>query len=55
MGPEGGFSPKELQTLSTLPFVRFVSLGSTVLRSETAAIAALGCWAAFRTEEGEAG
>jgi 16S rRNA (uracil1498-N3)-methyltransferase len=47
VGPEGGFSAKEFEMLGSLPFVRFVSLGSTVLRAETAAIAALGCWAAY--------
>jgi 16S rRNA (uracil1498-N3)-methyltransferase len=41
VGPEGGFTAEELQTLARLDFVRFVSLGDSVLRAETAAIAAL--------------
>jgi len=41
VGPEGGFTAEELQTLAKLDFVRFVSLGESVLRAETAAIAAL--------------
>lgn len=36
IGPEGGWSPGELASAAT----RTVSLGETVLRSETAAIAA---------------
>ena len=41
IGPEGGFSPHEFEILSTYEFVRFVSLGQTILRAETAAIAGL--------------
>jgi 16S rRNA (uracil1498-N3)-methyltransferase len=43
-GPEGGFSPSELDLLAQLPFVSPVSLGPRVLRAETAALAALACW-----------
>jgi len=45
-GPEGGFSPSELDLLTHLPFVSPVSLGPRVLRAETAALAALACWQA---------
>lgn len=40
-GPEGGFSPQEIETLLGLPFVVPVSLGTRILRAETALIAAL--------------
>ena len=46
IGPEGGFSAEEFETLETLPFVRPVSLGANILRAETAALAAMaiiGC------------
>ena len=42
VGPEGGFSDLELDFLSNRHNVRFVSLGENILRSETAAIVALG-------------
>ncbi len=41
IGPEGGFSPREVDGLRQLPFVRCVGLGPRILRAETAAIAAL--------------
>ncbi|MCX8501642.1 MAG: RsmE family RNA methyltransferase [Alphaproteobacteria bacterium] len=41
IGPEGGFSPAELTTFTQLDFVLRASLGPTILRSETAAIAAV--------------
>lgn len=40
-GPEGGFSPDELEILANLPFCHAVSLGPRILKAETAAIAAL--------------
>ena len=40
-GPEGGFAESELDALRKLPFVFPVGLGPRVLRSETAALAAL--------------
>lgn len=43
-GPEGGFSPTELDLLTRQPFVLPVSLGPRILRAETAALAALVCW-----------
>jgi 16S rRNA (uracil1498-N3)-methyltransferase len=46
-GPEGGFARYELDHLAKLPFVTPVGLGPRVLRADTAAIAALGCWQAI--------
>jgi 16S rRNA (uracil1498-N3)-methyltransferase len=46
-GPEGGFAASELDALAALPFVTRASLGPRVLRSETAALAALVCWQAL--------
>ena len=47
IGPEGGFSKKELEILKKLPYTQGISLGKRILRAETAAIAALSCWQAF--------
>lgn len=47
VGPEGGFAASELDGLRKLPFVTPVGLGSRVLRTETAAMAALACWQAY--------
>lgn len=47
IGPEGGFDPSELDALGKHPIVTKVGLGPRVLRSETAAIAALACWQAL--------
>lgn len=41
IGPEGGFSEDERQTLRTLPFVTPIPLGPRILRADTAAVAAL--------------
>ena len=41
VGPEGGFTPRELDLLGSAPFIEPVSLGGRVLRAETAAIAGL--------------
>jgi len=41
IGPEGGFSDEERETLLHLPFVRPISLGPRILRADTAAVAAL--------------
>lgn len=41
IGPPGGITAEEIQKLCSLPFVRAVSLGDNVLRTETAAIAGL--------------
>lgn len=45
-GPEGGFDPAERDALRALPFVVPVSLGTRILRADTAALAALAVWQA---------
>lgn len=47
VGPEGGFAPEELELLRKMPFVQAVSLGSRILRAETAVAAAVSCWQAI--------
>lgn len=46
-GPEGGFSPSELTMLRGLPYIVPVSMGTRILRADTAALAALACWQAL--------
>lgn len=41
IGPEGGFSGEERDTLRSLPFVTAIPLGPRILRADTAAVAAL--------------
>jgi 16S rRNA (uracil1498-N3)-methyltransferase len=41
VGPEGGFTPAELDAMLASPFVTAVSLGPRILRAETACIAGL--------------
>jgi 16S rRNA (uracil1498-N3)-methyltransferase len=41
IGPEGGFSERELDGLGRLPFVQPVSFGPRILRAETAVVAGL--------------
>jgi len=41
IGPEGGFTPAELDALRRHPFVHTVTLGPRILRAETAAIVGL--------------
>ena len=43
IGPEGGFDPEEIKQLMMLPGTRRMSLGPRILRSDTAALAALSC------------
>ena len=47
IGPEGGFSPEELELLRPLPYVSGVCLGPRVLRADTAAVAMLALMQAF--------
>jgi 16S rRNA (uracil1498-N3)-methyltransferase len=47
-GPEGGFEPAEREALRALPFVVPVSLGTRILRADTAALAALAVWQALK-------
>jgi 16S rRNA (uracil1498-N3)-methyltransferase len=42
IGPPGGFTEDEKHMLGDLPFIRPVTLGPRILRSETAALTALG-------------
>ncbi len=44
IGPEGGFSCRERDRLTALPFAHVVSLGPRILRADTAAVAALTMW-----------
>lgn len=44
IGPEGGLTTEETLLLESYQFVRPVSLGLNILRSETAALSALGFW-----------
>jgi 16S rRNA (uracil1498-N3)-methyltransferase len=46
VGPEGGLSPSELQLTEEIGFLP-ASLGSTILRTELAGVAALGALVAF--------
>lgn len=41
VGPEGGFSPEEITQLKASPKVKSLSLGPTILRTDTAVVAAL--------------
>ena len=41
VGPEGGFTPAELEAMRARPFVTAVSLGPRILRADTACIAGL--------------
>ena len=41
VGPEGGFSEREREALTALPFVTSIPLGPRILRADTAAVAAL--------------
>ena len=49
VGPEGGFAARELDALLSRPLVKAVSLGSRILRAETAAIVGLGLLQAPRS------
>ena len=47
IGPEGGFSAREVQQLRMQPYVKQMSLGPRILRADTAALAALTCLQVF--------
>jgi RsmE family RNA methyltransferase len=49
VGPEGDFTPEEMEKLLSVAIP--VSLGSTILRAETAAIYALGAVKAYLDAE----
>lgn len=44
IGPEGGFSPKELGKFNDYPFISKIGLGPRILRADTAGIAMLTVW-----------
>ena len=44
IGPEGGFTPAEMQKVSAFPFAKSIHFGRRILRAETASIAALAAW-----------
>ncbi|MEH6359192.1 MAG: RsmE family RNA methyltransferase, partial [Amylibacter sp.] len=44
IGPEGGFSDKEIAKLRAMDVTHPISLGPRVLRADTAAVAALTLW-----------
>ncbi len=46
IGPEGGFSPTEMTALQNHPNVQPLSIGTRILKSETAAMVALTLWQA---------
>lgn len=46
IGPEGGFSPSERETLRNLNYATPATLGPRILRADTAAISALTLWQA---------
>lgn len=48
VGPEGGFDPAERAALRQMDNVTAVSLGSRILRADTAALAALSVWQSLR-------
>jgi 16S rRNA (uracil1498-N3)-methyltransferase len=48
IGPEGGFDPTERVALRVASFVTPVSLGTRILRADTAALAALAIWQTVR-------
>ncbi|HTT99825.1 MAG TPA: 16S rRNA (uracil(1498)-N(3))-methyltransferase [Rhizomicrobium sp.] len=47
-GPEGGFESREREALRALANVTPVSLGTRILRADTAALAALAVWQAIK-------
>jgi 16S rRNA (uracil1498-N3)-methyltransferase len=53
-GPEGGFAPAELEMLARHPFVTQVGLGPTILRADTAALAALAVFQALSARGSQA-
>ena len=52
IGPEGGFTPQERERLLEMSFVRPVSLGPRILRSDTAALSLLTLWQAVQGDWG---
>lgn len=50
IGPEGGWSDRELALWNKFPFIYPLRLGRRILRAETAACAVLTCWQALAGE-----
>jgi 16S rRNA (uracil1498-N3)-methyltransferase len=48
IGPEGGFSHREVELVKRMPNIQQVSLGRTILRAETAAIVGMGAISMWR-------
>ncbi|HEY0311525.1 MAG TPA: 16S rRNA (uracil(1498)-N(3))-methyltransferase [Allosphingosinicella sp.] len=46
IGPEGGFTPEERESIRAVPQAVPVSLGRRILRADTAAVAAVSVWMA---------
>jgi len=46
IGPEGGFTPEERETLRAKPYCAPINLGPRILRADTAAAATLALWQA---------
>ncbi|MDR3179280.1 MAG: 16S rRNA (uracil(1498)-N(3))-methyltransferase [Holosporaceae bacterium] len=44
VGPEGGFSTAEFKMMEKYDFIKKITIGKNILRSETAAIAAMAVW-----------
>lgn len=53
IGPEGGFTPKELEILKSLSFSLPIGLGPRILRAETAVCAVLSVYQAIAGDGGE--
>ncbi len=51
IGPEGGFSEKEISLIKSYDHVCSISLGNTVLRAETAVTVALACIQMLRNSD----
>ena len=47
VGPEGGFDKKELELLKKMNYTEAVTMGTRIMRAETAVTAALSCWQAI--------
>ncbi|MGB0683501.1 MAG: 16S rRNA (uracil(1498)-N(3))-methyltransferase [Magnetovibrionaceae bacterium] len=54
IGPEGGFTENELESLDALASSHAATLGPRILRAETAALAALAIWQASAGDGGRA-
>jgi len=54
IGPEGGFTPDERESIRATPGAGAVALGPRILRAETAALAAVSLWMAAAGDWGRA-